>query len=70
MTKPKYNCGDRASTIIGAIEGIITAMTIRGSNITYEFSTVVSGEPRSFWVSEHEITPKVIETKPAGFKSE
>ena len=44
MTKPKYNCGDRASTIIGAIEGIITAMTIRGSNITYEFSTVVRGD--------------------------
>ncbi len=64
----KYPIGSKvATTHKNAVEGIITAIFIRGRNRAYEFSyTNNSGEPVSCTMEEVEIVP-IESRKPLGF---
>lgn len=50
-----YPCGTMATTKIGTIKGMITAITIRCNNVIYELTYYHDGEMRTTWLSEMEI---------------
>ena len=63
----KYKCGEKV--ICGGIDGIVTAVTLRGKGRFYEFSYVdQSGNPTSASVVECELSKR--ESKSIGFRSE
>ncbi len=53
----KYQQGDKVRTKLGGVEGIITAIFIRGEGRTYEFSYIDNGTPSCTNVQELEIEP-------------
>lgn len=53
----KYTVGAKVQTKLGKIEGIVTAIFIRGKNKAYEYSYIHDGQPTSATVEEAEIEP-------------
>lgn len=62
--------GTKAVTKIGEISGLITAVTIRGNYVRYEFSYFNNGEYKSEWLDETEFTLLEDLKKEIGFKGE
>lgn len=50
-----YECGSKATTIIGEIKGIVTAILIRFGKVQYEFVYFDKGKRQSEWVEECEL---------------
>lgn len=50
-----YKCGSKAITVIGSIEGIITAVNIRFKKVNYEFSYFKDGKHSDVWLEECEL---------------
>ena len=50
-----YTCGSKATTVLGAIEGIITAVLIRFGKIQYEFVYFKDAKRYSEWMEECEL---------------
>ena len=60
----KYPCGKKVSC--GGVEGMVTAVFIRGRGRAYEFSYINNdGDPKSVNAEEIELKPS--EIKPLGF---
>lgn len=53
--KRQINCGDRATTIIGGLDGMITATSDRFGSKTYELTYYFGGEVRTAWLREEEL---------------
>jgi len=72
MTEPvlAYPCGTQVTVTLGGFRGIITCISIRFGNVTYEVSYYIAQELRTIWVNPLEIRPmgdlQVVEV--AGFK--
>lgn len=64
MTKV-FECGTKAITITGKIEGIITGISIRFDKVSYEFSYFYNGDYKSVFLNENEFSV-VVDTKKAG----
>lgn len=47
-------CGKKVKTVIGAIEGIVTAQCTRFDKTTYEISYFYNGEYKTAWMNENE----------------
>jgi len=61
-------CGTMAKTKLGEIEGMIIGVTIRFSNIIYEFAYFLDGEQKVIWLNENEFTTEITEKITVGFK--
>ncbi len=50
-----YRDGTKATTKIGGIEGLTTAVLIRSGRVQYEFSYFHDGEHKDIWIEEYEL---------------
>ncbi len=50
-----YECGSKATTVLGGIEGIITASLIRFEKVQYEFVYFKDAKRYSEWMEECEL---------------
>jgi len=64
-----YPQGTKVTTVIGSINGLITAATIRGTFVVYEVAYFNEGEIRTMWITEAEFNTEATKTK-IGFKNE
>lgn len=62
-----YPCGTMIITKLGKFEGMITGIFIRFDKISYEITTVISGEPKTFNYYEQEFETDE-QKKPIGYK--
>ncbi len=67
----EIKCGDYATTLIGNIKGMITAVLNRFGRIQYGFTYNMNGELREMWIvsSEITITSAHKENEVVGFKN-
>lgn len=66
-----YNCGIKAVTVIGKIEGIITGICIRFNKTQYELAYFKDGKHYTEWLAECELKfDKSLEQTTIGFKTE
>ncbi len=62
-------CGTKAKTVIGGIEGIITAVLIRFVKVQYELAYFDKGKRHSEWVEECELEYDAsVKRKTIGYK--
>ena len=61
-------CGTLVNTIIGNVEGQITASCIRFDSIEYELSYIYCGEFKTIWVREEQLNKIEIVKQKIGFK--
>lgn len=61
-------CGTIVKTVIGSIEGMITAFIVRFDKVQYEISYFHDGEQKTLWMNEMEFTAKT-EKQSIGFKT-
>lgn len=50
-----YKCGSKAKTVLGEIQGIITAILIRFGKVQYEFVYFTDGKRYSEWMEQCEL---------------
>jgi hypothetical protein len=62
-----FPCGEIVRTIIGDIEGMITAVCIRFEEVRYEISYFVNQEQCTVWMNEKEFRTNITKI-PIGFK--
>jgi hypothetical protein len=62
-----YPCGTIVNTIIGQVEGMITAQSIRFDKITYEITYYINKEQKTAWMNEKEFETNV-QKKQIGFR--
>lgn len=60
--------GTPATTKVGKIPGIITACSIRGCRVLYEFSYFNNGEYKQPWMDENEFVIDEVEKQKIGYK--
>jgi len=48
-------CGTQTETIIGNIKGMITGISIRFNYVNYEFTYMLNGELKTYWLREYEL---------------
>ena len=65
-----YKTGTRAVTKIGKVEGIFTAVSIRGAKILYELSYFIKGDHKSCWLTEDEFDVADVSRIKIGYKNE
>ncbi len=61
-----FKNGDHATTVIGNIKGMITAILDRFGSIQYEFSYFVNGDAKSIWIRKEELLHPEHEHKKIG----
>jgi len=69
MSMEVHECGSRAVTVLGGIEGIATAILIRFGKVQYEFAYFKDGKRYSEWMEECELNFKKQKKSTIGYKS-
>lgn len=62
-----FPCGEVVRTVLGDIEGMITAVCVRFDKVSYEISYFVNQDQHVVWMNENEFKTNVPKT-PIGFK--
>ena len=62
-----FPCGATVKTKYGAIDGMITAQSIRFDKVQYEISYFNSGDQKTIWMNENEFETNA-EKRAVGFK--
>jgi len=62
-----FPCGVPVITIVGSIEGLITAVVLRYEAISYEITYFYEGEQMTVWLTEHQFFTKA-KKKTIGYK--
>lgn len=63
------NCGTKVKMILKDVDAIITGVSIRFGNISYELSYFYGGEYKVIWANECEFTTTEKETTRVGFSN-
>lgn len=62
-------CGDTVILKTGNITGMVTGICIRFDRVQYEFSYFYSGDIRTAWISENEMTVNPEDKQAIGFNN-
>lgn len=63
-----YKIGQRVKTLIGNIDGVITACCIRGESYAlYELSYITEGEHKTTWMTSFEFYESELSVEKIGF---
>jgi len=62
-------CNTKVTTIIGNVEGLITAVSIRFNTVKYEITYADGLEHKTFWLHKEEFkVSKTVKEQTIGFK--
>lgn len=64
-----FPCGTMVKTLVGQIDGMITASVIRFDKVQYEISYFHDGEEKTVWMHEQQFTSNA-EKQSIGFKQQ